>query len=136
MPWKRGVVYALCASIALAGLAVWFINATVFCMADSGIYTSQIPGGPFHKGTWKDVRQITVDCGYGRSGTDVSYILTMKDGSRLDIADAWPMPGPVWPADSAYDQFKKNLDGVPFQFAPNIRPTCPKNLVAWVSKKP
>ncbi len=136
MPWGVRGVYGVCACIVAAIATIWFSDATAFCIGTNGIYSQSFPTATFQKHAWKDVKAIKVDCGYGRHGTETSYVLALKDGDEIDIADAWPMPGPVWPPDEAYVQFKEQLESVPFQFAANIRPACSKNLVNWVSQRP
>jgi hypothetical protein len=112
----------------VAGAGLWFTTFTPVCLAESGIYHRTAPQRAFQRHQWTDVVKVDVDCRNRRRSPDLYYVLTMKDHTELDVADALR-----W---RAFASFRTNLAGVPLKFTANIADSCPSWFSDWVGTKP
>lgn len=122
-----GTVVTLLFIIASAA-ALWYTSSTPLCLADSGIYHRTAPWHDFQRHAWTDVTKLDVDCRNRGESPDLYYVVTMKDGTNLDVGDALHY--------RAFGKFRAQLANVPITFAAKIDRSCPDWYSDWAGQKP
>jgi hypothetical protein len=128
-PWPRWGIVAFSLFLIAGTVGVWITHASQFCLARDAIYHRVWPWQVFQRHRWTDLARIDVSCANRRREPDLNYILTMKDGRSIDIADAFPNLKGL----AAFDH---QLVGSSFSFTADVRKGCPDYFAEWVGQKP
>jgi hypothetical protein len=114
--------------VVTVGVGLWLTNSTPICLASSGVYHRTAPWRTFRRQAWADAVRLNVECRYRRRQPDLHYVITWKDGTKLDIADALGR--------RTFYRFRDRLAHVPYAFAANVAGSCPDWYSDWVGTRP
>ena len=116
-------------STAVLCVAYWVATSSLFCLSREQVLYRDFPWQAFKAVQWDDLTQIDVDCRSRAKSPDLYYVLTMKNGERLDLAGAENLQ-------SGFPDLNRQLAARSFKFEANIAPSCPDWYRRWVGKRP
>lgn len=116
-------------STAVLCVTYWVAASSLFCLSREQVSYRDFPWQSFEAVQWDDLIQIDVDCRSRGKSPDLYYVLTMKNGERLDIAGAEDFQ-------NGFSNLNRQLVARLFKFEANVAPSCPDWYRRWVGKRP
>jgi hypothetical protein len=103
-----------------------------FCLTSDAVYARAWPWFEFRSYGWHQLGEIQTACWRGARGSWASaYLLEMRDGATIDIANGLGRKAPLYP------EVHRALHDVPFEFdARRVAHDCRNSNVEFLKTRP
>ncbi|MBS0275540.1 MAG: hypothetical protein JSR55_14430 [Proteobacteria bacterium] len=132
-PFLRRLQSNICILILCVSLPVMFIAAlSNFCLTSDTVNARAWPWLEFRSYGWHQLGEIQTACWRGARGSWPSaYLLEMRDGATIDIANGLGRNAPLYP------ELHRALQDVPFEFdARRVAHDCRNSNVEFLKTRP